>query len=482
MTDPCLLDATALAAEIRRGERSPVDVVDAFLDRIDERNDRTNAFVTVAADHARERARDAEAALERGEDVGPLHGVPVAVKDLTRTRGIRTTFGSPAYADYVPDEDDTVVARVRAAGGIVLGKTNTPEFGRLTVTENPVFGRSYNPWNPSKTPGGSSGGNAAALADGLVPLALGSDAAGSIRIPSAACGTFGLAPDFGRVPHGPSQTDAFTNIQPYTFRGPMTRTPRDAALLLDVIAGPDKGDPYSLPAHDGSYRDALGDPLESFDLAYSPDFGGCPVDPAVRETIEDALITFEDAGASVTTVDLAFDPPLWPDVHDALDVILQTRYVGLYRQVEHDTGIDLLETDLEITSEVVSRIEKGLELSALDFKRAESVRTRIYETIQTVFDSHDLLVTPTMARTAFDADNREPTVDGQHVDPMHGWMLTWPLNCTGNPAASLPVGTSNGLPVGLQVIGPRLADDRVLGACDAMADTNPWTGFAPDAR
>ena len=482
MTDPHLLDATALAAAIRREELSPVNVVDVFLDRIDERNDRTNAFVTVAAEHARKRARDAEAALERGEDVGPLHGVPVAVKDLTRTRDIRTTFGSPAYANYIPDEDDTVVARVRAAGGIIIGKTNTPEFGRLTVTENPVFGRSYNPWDPSKTPGGSSGGNAAALADGLVPLAIGSDAAGSIRIPSAACGTFGLIPDFGRVPHGPSQIDAFANIQPYTFCGPMTRTPRDAALLLDVLAGPDTGDPYSLPVREMSYCEALEGQLESFDLAYSPDFGGCPVDPAVQETVEDGLENIEAAGASVTTIDLEFDPPLWPTIHDALNVILQTRYVGLYRQVERDTGVDLLKTDLEITPEVVSRIEAGLELSTLDFKQAERVRTQVYETIQAVFESHDLLVTPTMARTAFDADNREPTVDGHHVDPMHGWMLTWPLNCTGNPAASLPVGTSDGLPVGLQVIGPRLKDDRVLAACDAIADVNPWTGFAPTAR
>lgn len=475
MTDIGFQDATTIAAKIRNGELSAVEVVTRTLERIDERNDRTNAFVTIA-DDTLDRAEEADEAFERGEEIGPLHGVPIAVKDLTPTRGLRTTFGSPAFADNVPDADATVVQRVRDAGAIIIGKTNTPEFGRLTVTENPVFGRSFNPWDTEKTPGGSSGGNAAALADGLVPLAIGSDAAGSIRVPSATCGTFGLVPDFGRVPFGPAQADGFANIHPYTFRGPMTRTPRDAALLLDVLADPDPRDPHSLPRTTASYTDVLGADPASFDVAYAPTLSGCPVASAVRETIDEAVTAIEAAGATVNTVDLSFDPPLWPDAHEALETILQVRYVGLYDMIEEETGVDVLDTDLDITPEVVSRIETGLKVSTAEFKHAERVRTRTFETMQSVFDDHDVLLMPAIARTAFDADDRSPTVDGEEVDPMHGWMLTWPLNLTGNPAASLPAGTSDGLPVGLQVVGPRHGDATVLSASDAFADVVEWKG------
>jgi len=201
-TDLCYASATALAADIRRGERSPVAVVDAFLDRIERVNPGSTRMSRCVRSRL-EAAREAERAVERGDDIGPLHGVPVAIKDLNRVAGVRTTFGSPAFADHVPEHDDVVVSRLREAGAIILGKTNTPEFGRKTKTDNPVFGASGNPWDPSRTTGGSSGGSAAAVAAGLAPIALGSDAAGSIRIPSSACGVFGFLPDFGRVPAGP---------------------------------------------------------------------------------------------------------------------------------------------------------------------------------------------------------------------------------------------------------------------------------------
>ncbi len=473
MTPPWKLDAITLAAEIRQGKRCPIDIIESFLNRISARNDRTNAFVTVATEHARKQASEAAAAVNSGEELGPLHGVPIAIKDLTSTRGIRTTFGSQAYADHVPEIDATVVKRLRAAGAIVIGKTNTPEFGRLTVTRNPVFGETYNPWDTSKTPGGSSGGNAAALSDNLVPLALGSDAAGSIRIPSAACGTFGFVPDFGRIPFGPSQTDAFAPTQPFTFRGPMTRTPQDAALLLDVIAGPSPFDPFSLPKQEESYLEALTAELSSYDIAYSPDFGGCTIDPPMSEAIQNSVKTVADSGATVSAVDLLFNPPLWPDAHDALEISLQMRYVGRYRQLQDETGTDLLETDLEITPEVISRIKAGLELSPTEIKRADHIRTQTSSTIQLVFKDHDILVTPTLGRTAFDTDTQSPTINGQDVDRMHGWALTWPINLTGNPTASVPIGTVNGLPVGLQVIGPRHADKQTLAAAAAIDEVTP---------
>lgn len=481
MSDPYYTDAVTLAAELRQRERSPVTVVEAFIERIKERNDRTNAFVTVAEEHARDRAREIETALDRGEDVGPLAGLPVAVKDLTRTCGIRTTFGSAAFADNVPDENDRVVDRIVEAGGIVIGKTNTPAFGRKTVTDNPVFGATRNPWDTTRTPGGSSGGSAAALADGLVPLALGSDAAGSIRVPSAFCGTFGLMPDVGRVPHGPSQADAFRNTQPFTAVGPMARTPRDAALLLDVLAGPDPCDPYSLPEQQMSYREALESPIDHIDLAYAPDFGGFSVDPAVQTTIEETLADLESAGASVTTIDTTFEG-LWDELHVALEQILQTRYVGLYQNLKQDTGVDLLNTDVEITPEVVSRIKAGLELSVRDYKRSQRVRTRAYETVQDMLKGVDALLTPTTARPAFKLDEDTPTVHGHEVDPMHGWMLTWPLNLTGNPTASVPAGFIDGLPVGMQVIGARHTDDKVLAICDIIAQASSWQDAYPPSR
>lgn len=483
-TEPCYTSATTLAAEIRRGERSPVAVVDAFLDRIERVNPAINAYVTVCEESAREAAREAERAVERGDDLGPLHGVPVAIKDLTRVAGVRTTFGSPAFADHVPERDDVVVSRLREAGAIVLGKTNTPEFGRKTKTDNPVFGASGNPWDPSRTTGGSSGGSAAAVAAGLAPIALGSDAAGSIRIPSSACGVFGLLPDFGRVPAGPVRSDAFQELLPYTFLGPIARTVSDAALMLEAIAGPDAADPNGLPATTESYREAAdaGSDLGDLRIGYSPDFGDFAVSNAVSATVESALDDLSTAGATVEELDVPFEGS-WAERHDAIERILQSRYVGLYENLKRDSDVDLLTTDEPITPEVRSRIRAGLDLDTTTIATARRRRTAVYDAIVEALADVDVLVTPTLGRTAFGLDVENPTVDGESVHRMHGWTLTWPLNLSGHPAASIPVGfDDSGLPIGMQVVGDRLGDREVISVSAAIEDAIPWRdAYPPDA-
>ena len=472
MTETIGCSATTLARQVRSGDLTPTEIVDAHLDRIDAVDDEVNAFVTLN-DDARARAREATDALETGEPLGPLHGVPVAIKDLSNTAGIRTTMGSKLLAENVPEEDDIVVRRLKAAGAIVIGKTNTPEFGRLsTVTRNKLFETARNPWDTAKTTGGSSGGSAAAVAAGMVPLAQGSDAAGSVRIPSAACGIYGLMPDFGRVPHGNDRPDAFVNTHPFTFLGPMARTVEDAALMLDVMAGPDDRDPFSRPAREASYRTALREPVEDLRVAYSPDLGVCPLVDDVRGTVDGLVDDLRGAVATVDRVDP--DLPDWEDAHEPLATLLQARYRGLSDSFRENQGIDILDRREDVTDEVVSRIEKSLELSAGDIRRAERQRTTVYDAVQDVLADYDLLVSATLSVPAFDIDAPPTEIGGEPVHPVHGFTLTWPFNLTGNPTASVPAGTVDGLPVGLQVTGRRGADDTVLAASAACERLAPW--------
>jgi Asp-tRNA(Asn)/Glu-tRNA(Gln) amidotransferase A subunit family amidase len=468
--------ATELAARIRRGDLSPVDVVEYFLDRIERRDEEINAYVTVCDETARTAAAEAERALRAGEDVGPLHGVPVAVKDLTHVAGVPTTFGSKLFADFVPEEDAVVVERLKDAGAIVIGKTNTPEFGRKPMTTNLLHGTTSNPWDPTRTAGGSSGGSAAALAAGLTPLATGSDAAGSLRIPASACGTVSVMADFGRVPIA-SRPDGFVDTHPYTFVGPMARAVEDAALLLDVMSGPDDGDPFSLPARDGTYREATRRGIDGLEVAYSPDLGVCEVAPPVEGVIEEAVEDLRRTGATVERIDGVFED--WETPHDALEVLLQDRYGGMYDDFRRDHGIDLLERREDVTEEVVSRVEKALELDALDVRRAERARTEARDAVRDALSGYDLLVAPTTGLLPFDKGTKPSEIGGVPVDPLHGWALTWPFNLTGNPVAAVPAGRAEGLPVGLQVVGRRLEDETVVSAAAALERVRPWAGSYP---
>ena len=474
------LSAAGLARRIREGSLSPVTVVDALLDRIDARNDRTNAFVTVTADRAREDAHRAAEAVESGERLGPLHGVPVAIKDLTDVAGVPTSRGSQLFAGSVAESSDPVVERLEAAGAIVIGKTNTPEFGLGCTTDNRVAGATGTPFAPDRIAGGSSGGSAAALADRLVPIAQGSDAGGSIRTPSSCCGVFGFKPTFGRVPIA-GRPNAFSHHTPFVHLGPMARTVEDAALVLDVMAGPHPDDPFCLPAEGGRYFDAVDVGIEDASIAYSPDLGAYPVSSTVRDVLDDAVEAFEAAGATVERA----DPELGLDNDEILEayytfatVLWQSLFDGL--EAEH--GFDPRGADRDRLAETtVEAVVEAESVSTREYKAADRVRTRVYDAMVDLLAEHDLLVTPTLAVPPFPIGDLPTEVEGVSIEPRRGWLLTQPFNLTGQPVGAVPAGfTDDGLPVGMQVVGPRLADADVLAASAAVERKRPWADRYPE--
>ncbi|WP_458187947.1 amidase [Haladaptatus sp. NG-WS-4] len=470
--------AASLAAAIRRGERSPVDVVETYLQRISDRNDVTNAYVTVCGNMAREAAREAERAVQADEDLGPVHGVPVAIKDLyAYKRGVPNTYGSTVFADYVPEKDALVVERLEDAGAIVLGKTNTPEFGHKGVTDNALFGPTGTPFAPDRTAGGSSGGSAAAVADGLAPFAQGSDGGGSIRIPAAFCGVYGLKPSFGRVPYE-GRPDAFSAHTPFALAGPITRTVEDAALMLDVLAGPHPRDPMSVPDDGTDFRGAVGRSIENLSIAYSSDLDIFAVDDRVSRVVGDAVERFADAGATVEQVDVDFGYTR-QELVDHWLTVSRVKYAAMAENLR-DEGVDLLNHREEVADVIVDLLESGSDVGGVEYKRTDVPRTSVFDAIQDVFDEYDLLVTPTVAVPPFEHGRIGPSeIDGEKVNSLLGWYLTWPFNLTGHPAASVPAGSVEGLPVGMQVVGRRFADDTVLAASAAFERLEPWADRYP---
>ncbi len=456
------LSATELAAAIRSRKTSPVEAVEAVLDRIEHLNPHINAYCNVTVESARREAKAAEAAVMRGEQLGPLHGVPVSVKDLVITRGVRTTFGSRIYETNVPDEDAPLVERLKAAGAIVVGKTTTPEFGWKGVTDSPLFGISRNPWNSNRTPGGSSGGAAAAVAAGLAPLAVGTDGGGSIRIPASFCGIFGLKPTHGLIPVYPASTTGTLS-----HAGPMTRTVRDAALMLQVMAGPDDRDPLSFPATREGFVAGLDGGIRGLRVAWSPTLGYAVVEAEVRATVEAAVKRFGDLGCRVEQVDYAFD--------DA-DPIWATLFYTAFAARLHDA---LTEWRDRMDPGLVELVEVGRKLTGIQFAQATFARAAFTEAVRRFFTRFDLLLTPTLAVPPFAAGLGRPPShqEGSHIS----WVaFTYPFNLTGQPAATVPCGfTRDGLPVGLQIVGRRLEDATVLRASAAFEAAAPWADRWP---
>lgn len=470
----CYTPAVDLARRIRRGDVSPVEAVDAFFEHIHERDDVINAYVDLYEEDARENAREAKAAVDSGAELGPLHGVPIAVKDNIPVGGKRFTHGSIPLAENVADEDDAVVARLKDAGAIVLGKTNLPEFATKAVTDNRLFGPTGNPFDPERMSGGSSGGSAAAVADGMAALALATDGGGSARIPASACGVVGVKPTFGRIPV-PLRPDGFVHHTPMRARGPQARTVEDAALMIEVMAGPHPDDPFTLPDSDGDYVAATRGSIADLEVAYSADLGIFPIDRRVRDVFADAMDTFRTTGAEFTEAVPEFDYPR----AEMLDAWATGFHVVLAEVTENlkAEGLDLLgehRDELEPTN--VEAAEAGLNTSAVEYRRADIIRTTAFEAVQNLFEEYDLLVTPTLAVPPFEHGSWGPDeIEGEAVDPVIGWCLTWLFNMTGHPAASVPAGfTDDGLPVGLQVVGPRFADATVLAACGAFERVAPW--------
>jgi len=457
--------ALELAALVRNKDVSPVELTDALLSRIEAVNPRLNAFCLVSVDLARALAREAEIAVMKSEPLGPLHGVPVSIKDVIFTKGVRTTGGSRLFAEAVPEDDAVAVSRLRAAGAVILGKTNTSEFGHKALTDNPLFGATRNPWNVELTPGGSSGGAAAAVASGLGPLALGTDGGGSVRIPAAFCNVFGFKPSYGRVPQHPR----FPGWEHLGHTGPIARTVRDAAALLDVIAGSDDRDRHSLPREGSSYLEACGTDIRGLHVAWTPDLGYASVDPAVLALCENAAAEFESLGCHVEVVN-----PGWENPEETFSTMVSAQFYAAWSdQLPQAEGV--------MDSTLVKFIRRGGAVSTRDYLTAAARAESYWQEAQLFLQRFDLLITPTVAVPPFAVDARPPRdIAGQTVSVL-GWMpFTYPFNLTGQPAASVPAGfTPDGRPVGVQIVGQRHADRVVLAASAAYEAACPWSDRRP---
>jgi amidase len=448
--DLCARPATELAALVRAREISARDLLEAHLDRIERLNPGINAIVTLDAEGARAAADAADRALAGGEPVGPLHGLPVAHKDTHATGGMRTTWGSPLHAQTVPAHDELVVARLKAAGAIRVGKTNVPEFAAGSHTFNPVFGVTHNPYRHGLSAGGSSGGAAAALAAGLVPLAEGSDMGGSLRNPAAFCNVVGLRPTPGRVPTWPAPM----GWSQLSVQGPMGRTVADVALQLSVLAGPDRRVPISLFDDPAAFAAPLPTSLAGLRVAWAPDLGGrVPVSPAIQAVLSGSIGVFERLGATV-----AKD---CPDLSGA-DEVFGTLRAWLF---DASFGELVRKNPDKVKDTIRWNAEAGAKLTGSDVGRAEVLHTKLFEQVVKFFDRFDVLLTPTTQVLPFPVEQEYPTeVGGVSFGTYLEWMRSCTLiSATGCPALSVPGGfTPDGLPVGLQIIGAPRADRRVL--------------------
>ena len=479
MTATVYTDATHLVQLLRARQLSAVEATSAAIERIERLNPAVNAVVTPIFEDAMVAARAADRAAASGRWLGPLHGVPLLIKDLFDFKaGVRNTFGCPAMADFVPHETSIHVERLEQAGAIVLGKTNTPEFGHKGITDNRLFGPTSTPFDLTKNAGGSSGGSAAAVAVGMVPLAQGSDAGGSIRIPAAWCGVVGFKPTFGRIPITRG-TNAFAAHTPFVHCGPLTRTVRDAALMTQVMSGPDSDDPFCLPDDGMDLVAAVESDPSSLRLAYSRDLGRFAVEPAVANVVDDCVEALRDSGLVVDEVGLQL-----PFDQDEL-AQLWLRQVGVLYLDMFDAmanaGTDLLTNNPGDIPDVIHRmVEQARGSSVLELRHDDARRTLIWRAIQEVFNQYDGLITPTVGAlpvpNASDGRTLGPaTVDGRPVERCIGWCLTHPFNFTGHPAASVPAGQSPaGLPVGVQIVGRRFADGQVMSICRRIEQVRPW--------
>jgi amidase len=462
--------ATELARLIRSKAVSPVELLRSCLEAIERLNPKINAICTLAAESAIAAAQRAEGAVMTGDEIGPLHGLPIGIKDLTPTAGIRTTFGSPLYANNVPTEDAAVVKRIKKAGAVVVGKTNTPEFGAGANTVNRVFGATRNPWNLSLTVGGSSGGGAAALASGMLPLAEGTDFGGSLRVPAAFCGVIGLRPTAGLVPRYPTPLPWDVG----TVHGPMARNANDAALLLEAMIGDDDGlapisviPPWkSVAAMVAQVRD-----LKGLRIGYAPDIAGLGIDPEIGAACRSAAMCLNDCGAIVEEMEFS--------VADGLEAYLVLR--GLTMAVRFFESLHELE---KFGPNLKGNIEAGSKLTIGDVAGAERKRAELWHRWRRLFERIDLLLTPTTPVPPFPVEQNYPdTIVGRKMTSYVDWIApTFLVTLSSLPAASAPCGhTAAGLPIGLQIIGPRFAEPKILATAKLVHEVNP-TAWPPTTK
>ncbi|MCH8349307.1 MAG: amidase [Chloroflexi bacterium] len=465
--DMAFAPATELRRLIQSKEVSIVELVELFYQRIDSINPRLNAYLALCQDQALDQARSAQDAVQRGDSLGPLHGIPISVKDLEMTKGIPTTLGSAVFRDRTPDIDSVVVERIRQAGAIILGKTNTPEFGLSGTTENKVSDPCRNPWNTERTPGGSSGGAAAALASGLCTLATGSDGGGSIRIPASFSGVFGIKPSQGRVPRYGGYGRPAANQ--FSQSGPLSRTVGDAALLLQVLSGDDPRDPTCLREDTPDFSADLNNGVRGWRIAWSPDLGYAGVDPEVVRVTSEAAQVFQELGAEVEEPQLVVEDP-FPAFWDAFATAAYTSYGHL-----------LPEHEEEFTDYGLRSLQYGASVSGADLSRALLRVDLLRRQMENFFDQYDLLLTPTMAVAAFPIEQRPGVIGGKTVEPFWGYLpFTFPINMTGQTASSVPCGFSaDGMPIGLHLVGPHGSEAKVLQASAAFEQARPWSQKRP---
>ena len=453
MSGLCDRTATELAGLLREGHVSAVEVLEAHLERVRRVNPAVNAIVSLDEERALARARELDE--DTGGKPGVLHGLPIAIKDLERTRGLRTTFGASAYRDHVPEQDALFVERLRRAGAVILGKTNTPEFGAGSQTFNRVFGRTRNPYDLSKTCGGSSGGAAVAVSCGMLPFADGSDLGGSLRNPPSFCNVVGLRPSPGRVPRGPG-VDPWESLN---VLGPIARTAEDAALLLSVMAGPDPRDPTSVPQDPARFREPLGRDFRGVRIAYSPDLGSFPVARDVAAVVEGAVARLSELGCEVEQAH--------PDFGGATESFQALRALGF--AVAHERDLELHRDELKDT--VVWNIEKGLALTGREIARARRLRAAVYERVRAFLERYEYLVLPVTQVAPFDiAQEWVESIDGVAMETYIDWMKScFFVSLTAHPAISVPAGfTPDGLPVGLQIVGRYREEASVLRLAHAV--------------
>jgi aspartyl-tRNA(Asn)/glutamyl-tRNA(Gln) amidotransferase subunit A len=474
MTDLAFVSAAELATMIRNREISPVEVMRATLSRIELSQPAFNAFITVAAEPAMEAAREAEKALMRGDALGPLHGVPLAVKDLVPTAGIRTTWGSLIFKDHVPDADAVVITRLKRAGAIIVGKTTTPEFGQQCLTEAPLFGRTRNAWAPDRTSGGSSGGSAVAVAAGLVPIAVATDGGGSTRIPAACNGVVGFKQGLGVVPQEYAQ-DGFGNISYIT---PMTRTVLDTALMLDAMAGPDSRDPLTTARGKPDFvAAAKSEEIPAgLRIGWRPRLGNTAVAREVLAACETALQALAGLGATIGEFTAPFENPerVWFVVNGAYRMAQFGHHLKQHRDIMCPT--------------FVRQLDRIASASAAELYDAIFERTRLYRQVQAWFDVCDIVAMPTLSRAAvpIDQDFFGPIeIDGELIDNIRAawYPYTMPFNLTGNPAVSLPAGFDGaGMPLAIQLVAPAGADAALLRIAAAFERACPWAHRQPPSK
>lgn len=465
----CWMSAIELTQAFRSGELFPTEVLDEVLERVKRYNPELNAIVTLTEESAKAEARKAEKDLKEKRKAGPLHGVPTTIKDLVFTKGIRTTFGSKLYENFIPDEDAILVERLKKAGVVIIGKTNVPEFGLIGYTDNLIFGPARNPWDRRRTTGGSSGGAAAAVAAGFGPIASGSDGGGSIRIPSNFCGVFGIKPSFGRIPVYPK----LPGWETLNCEGPITRTVSDSALMLDIMAGPDDRDRFSLPASGISYLGNVEKGIDGAKLAYSPNLGYAAVDPEVENITRKAAFSFEKLSCKVTEIE--------PDLINMENDLVST----VVAEIVTSIGKRLEEWKKMIYPYYLSFLPLEGSLKARDIISIQYKREEHWKKMCKIFKEYNFLLTPVTAVPAFELSKDRIAIGpgrvaGRGIGPI-GWMpFTYPFNFTGQPAASVPCGfTKDKLPVGLQIVGNRYDDEGVLRASRAFEKAFPWEGKKP---